>query len=107
MSPITLRALFASVAFAALALSGVGCTPTPEETCNRLDDLGRKDPAGFKLSMGKCMARMNEMKDRDPDAYKCAAKTVAKLTSIDTALLAVSVCDQGGPSSKKKKSGDD
>jgi hypothetical protein len=72
-----------------------GCTPSPSDTCKRLDDLGSKDPAGFKLSMDKCLARMNEMKERDPDAYRCTARTVSKLSSIDTALLAVSVCDSG------------
>ncbi len=72
-----------------------GCTPTPEDTCKRLEGLGEKDPAGFKLSMSKCLARMNEMRERDPEAYKCAARTVSKLTSIDHALLAVSVCDSG------------
>jgi hypothetical protein len=76
-----------------LFLSFVGCTPSPSDTCHRLEDLGSKDPSGFKLSMDKCLARMNEMRERDPDAYKCAARTVAKLSSIDTALLAVSVCD--------------
>jgi hypothetical protein len=102
------RSFFAFVAFAASMASAAGCTPSPEDTCHRLDDLGRKDPAGFNLSMSKCLARMTEMKQRDPDAYKCTARTVAKLSSIDTALLAVSVCDQGGPSSKgKKRSGDE
>jgi hypothetical protein len=72
-----------------------GCTPSPAETCQRLEDLAAKDPAGFKLSTAKCLARMNEMKERDGDAYKCAARTVAKLPNIETALLAVSVCDAG------------
>ncbi|MGZ3420281.1 MAG: hypothetical protein ACXVEF_36310 [Polyangiales bacterium] len=87
MSP---RIVLLAALFGALAN---GCTPSPSDTCKRLEDLGAKDPAGFKLSMSKCMDRMNEMKERDPEAYKCAARTVAKLTSIDTALLAVSVCD--------------
>jgi hypothetical protein len=48
---------------------------------------------------------MNEMKQRDPEAYKCAAKTIAKLDNLDTAFLAISVCDPNSP--KDKKSGDD
>ncbi len=102
------RSLLALVLLSA-GIVGIGtaCTPSPEETCNKLDELGKKDPAGFKLSMGKCMARMSEMKQRDPEAYKCAARTVAKLSSIDTALLAVSVCDPGGVGAKKKKSAED
>ena len=80
--------------FLVLCLLGLlGCTPSPSERCKRLETLGAKDPAGFKLSMEKCVARMTEMRERDPDAYKCAARTVARLTTIDTALLAVSVCD--------------
>ena len=100
----TLRA-GSMLAFVSLSLFTVatGCTPGPEETCRRLDDLGRKDPAGFSLSWSKCMARMTEMKARDPEAYRCTARTVAKLSSIDTALLAVSVCDQSGPSSRARK----
>lgn len=78
-----------------LGLLFLGCTPSPSATCKRLDDLGSKEPAGFKLSMDKCLARMNEMKERDPDAYRCTARTVPKLSSIDSALLAVSVCDSG------------
>lgn len=81
------------VLLALLAL--VGCTPSPSDTCKRLDGLATSEPSGFQLSMDKCLARMNEMKERDPDAYKCAARTIARVTSIDTALLAVSVCDAG------------
>jgi hypothetical protein len=95
MAPKSLSILFWAVLFGAAAN---GCTPSPTDTCKRLDELGTKDPAGFKLSMTKCMDRMNEMKERDPEAYKCTARTVAKLTNIDTALLAVSICD-----SKKNK----
>ena len=75
------RSWLAVLALGAFGMFGVGCTPSPEETCHRLDDLGRKDPGGFSLSMKKCMARMNEMRERDPDAYKCTARTVAKRRS--------------------------
>jgi hypothetical protein len=87
----------------AAALFAAGCTPSASETCKRLETLGEKDPAGFKLSMDKCMARMTEMKERDPEAYKCAARTVAKVSSIDTALLAVSICDHDGASKPPKQ----
>lgn len=80
----------------------VGCTPTPEETCQKLEEISKNDPYGFKLSWSKCLTRMNEMKDRDADAYKCAAKRVKGLTNIDAALFVISICDKNGPSSKKK-----
>ena len=108
-------ALLASFGFAFVA-----CTPSPEKTCEKLKELGEKDTtyviengAPFKLDMGKCLSNMNEMKTRDPDAYKCAAKTIAKLDDLDTAFLAISVCDPNNPKDKKKgdddtaKSGDD
>lgn len=74
-------------------LALVGCAPTPEATCDRLEALAAKDASHMQLSHARCIARMREMKERDPDAYRCAARTVAKLTSLETALLAVSVCD--------------
>jgi hypothetical protein len=107
VNTMRVRSLLAlSVAFVVGGF-GAGCTPTPEDTCHRLDELSKRDASGFSLSWKKCMARMSEMKDRDPEAYRCTAKTVAKLQSIDTALLAVSVCDKGGPSSRGKKSSAD
>ncbi len=91
----------AVVGLAALGL--VGCTPTPEETCQKLEDLSKTDPYGFKLSWSKCLTRMNEIKDRDSSAYRCAAKGIKGTSSIDTALLLVSICDKNGPSAEKKK----
>ncbi len=82
-----------------------GCTPSPEETCKRLDDLASKEK-DFDLSMKKCLAKMKEMKERDPDAYKCASK-MAKLSRLDTALLGISICDKKNSKSKKKSSDDD
>ena len=91
--PARLRFVLSLLVLGVSSLSSSACTPTPSDTCKRLEDLGAKDPAGFKLSMDKCLARMNEMRERDPDAYQCTARTVYKLSSIDSALLAVSVCD--------------
>jgi hypothetical protein len=86
-------------AAAAFALGAIGCTPSPEKTCNKLQELAEKDSSSsskkpFKLSMSKCLENMNELKARDPEAYKCAAKMVSKLSSLDTAFLAISVCDK-------------
>lgn len=97
-------------ALAALALGAFGCTPTPEKTCERLRELADKDSdtpgkKPFELSMSKCLKNMNEMKERDPAAYKCAAKMVSKLSSLDTALLGISVCDKDKP--KKSDKNDD
>src|SRR5262245_26549338 len=80
------------------AFALVACTPSPEKTCQKLKELGDKDTkyvvengAPFQLDMSKCLANMNEMKQRDPEAYKCAAKTIDKLDDLDTAFLAISV----------------
>jgi hypothetical protein len=109
LRPIALLAPF--------ALALVACTPSPEKTCEKLKEIGEKDTtyviengAPFQLDMSKCLANMNEMKTRDPEAYKCAAKTIAKLDSLDTAFLAISVCDPNNPKNKKdddKAKGDD
>lgn len=95
-------------ALAVFALGALGCTPTPEKTCEKLQELADKEipmpgKKPFSLSMSKCIKNMNEMKERDPAAYKCAAKIVAKMSSLDTAFLAISVCDKDKP----KKSADD
>lgn len=95
----------------AVGLAAIGCTPTPEKTCDRLQELAEKENEGkseskkYELSRKKCLENMNEMKERDPDAYKCAAKGVQKLSSLDTAFLLISVCDKNKP--KKSKSSDD
>ena len=106
---MSLRPLALLVPFAFVV---VACTPSPEKTCDKLKELGQKDAksliengAPFELDMGKCIANMNEMKQRDPEAYKCAAKTIAKLDDLDTAFMAISVCDPNNP--KNKKSHDD
>jgi hypothetical protein len=85
-----------------LASVAIGCTPSPEKTCDRLQELSDKEKSKFSLSRDKCLKRMNEMKERDPDAYKCAAKAIAKLDTLDLAFTATSVCDY-----KKKSKGDD
>ena len=99
---------------APFALALVACTPSPEKTCEKLKEIGEKDTtyviengAPFQLDMSKCLTNMNEMKQRDPEAYKCAAKTIAKLDSLDTAFLAISVCDPNNPKDKKKDDDDD
>jgi len=104
-------------ALAAFALGALGCTPTPEKTCERLKELADKEvetpgKKPFELSMSKCLKNMNEMKERDPAAYKCAAKMVSKLSSLDVALLGISVCDKDKPKkeddeSKSAKDDDD
>jgi hypothetical protein len=55
---------------------------------------------------------MNEMKERDAEAYKCTAKVIAKLSNLDTAFMAISICDKNKPKKgadddDKKKSDDD
>ena len=99
-----------TLALAALfGFAFVACTPSPEKTCQKLKELGEKDKSGdgFKLDMDKCLKNMNEMKTRDADAYKCAAKTIANLDDLDTAFLAISVCDPNAPKDKKKGDDDD
>ena len=92
---------------AALGLVGIGCTPSPEKTCDKLQELADKEAESgkksFKLSRDKCLKNMNEMKERDAEAYKCTAKVIAKLSSLDTAFMAISICDKYKP----KKSADD
>ena len=108
------RALSTTVLLAFVA----GCTPTPEQTCKKLDQLGSREK-DFELNMSKCLKKMRELEERDPDGYKCAAKMVSKLSSLDTALMAISLCDKSkgqkkssdddddAPKKKKKKSSDD
>lgn len=106
------------VVVTALGLLGIGCTPSPEKTCDKLQELADKEAESsskkpFKLSREKCLKNMNEMKERDPEAYKCTAKVIAKLSNLDTAFMAISVCDKNKPKKgaddddDKKKSDDD
>lgn len=96
-----------------LAVAAFGCTPSPEQTCEKLDQLAKDDPKGsFKLSHEKCLANMTEMKERDPDAYKCAAKIVKGTKSLDVAFLGIGICDKNKPKkgdddTEKAKKGDD
>jgi len=87
-----------SIGVGAIALAAVfalvGCTPSPQQTCDKLKDLAEKDKK--KVDNDKCLKFMNELKDRDADDYKCAAKTVKSLSSYDTAQLAIMVCDKSG-----------
>lgn len=75
-----------------------GCAPpSPEETCDKLKELSKQEKDDdFEFDRKKCVAKMEEMKSRDPDAYKCAAKTVKSLKEWDLAIVAVSVCDPKG-----------
>jgi hypothetical protein len=100
----------------ALGLFGIGCTPSPEKTCDKLQELADKEAESgkksFKLSREKCITNMNEMKERDAEAYKCTAKVIAKLSNLDTAFMAISICDKNKPKKgadddDKKKSDDD
>ncbi|MBI2390904.1 MAG: hypothetical protein HYV09_15035 [Deltaproteobacteria bacterium] len=109
-----MKHVVSSLAVVALALGAFGCTPTPEQTCNKLQELADKEKESsssgkkpFELSMSKCIKNMNEMKERDPDAYKCAAKIVKKLSNLDTAFLAISVCDKNKPKKSSTDSDDD
>ncbi|MGZ3420235.1 MAG: hypothetical protein ACXWUG_05440 [Polyangiales bacterium] len=94
---------------AALGLGAFGCTPSPEKTCEKLQKLAEEESSKksgdkpFVLSMDKCLSNMNEMKERDPEAYKCTAKVIAKLSNLDTAFLAISVCDKNKPKKDKDK----
>ncbi len=90
---------------AVLFAVALGCTPAPQETCDKLQKLSEESTSTKKLSMSKCLEVMSEMKERDAQAYKCAAKLVAKLNSYDTAILAVGICDKNRPD--KKKTSDD
>ena len=100
------------VVAAALALAAFGCTPTPEQTCEKIEQLAKEDSKGdFKLSTEKCLANLNEMKERDPDAYKCAAKIVKGSKSLDVAFLGIGICDKNKPKksddTEKASKGDD
>jgi hypothetical protein len=102
------------ILIAAFGLAALGCTPPPEKTCDKLQELADKENEGkskkYNLSRDKCLKNMNEMKERDPEAYKCAAKVIQKLSSLDTAFLAISVCDKNKPkkgADDDKKSDDD
>lgn len=83
-----------------------GCAPpSPEETCDRLKELSKQEKDDdFEFDRSKCVKKMEELKGRDADAYKCAAKMVKKLDRWETAILAVSVCD---PKGKDKDEDDD
>lgn len=107
-----MKHVVSSLAVVALALGAFGCTPTPEQTCNKLQELADKEKESsskkpFQLSMSKCIKNMEEMKERDPDAYKCAAKIVKKLSNLDTAFLAISVCDKNKPKKSSTDSDDE
>jgi hypothetical protein len=90
-----------------LLVLAVGCTPSPKDVCAHLEKLSAAEKTSksskFALSNEKCIANMEEMKARDPKAYKCTAKTVTKLQNLDTAFLAISVCDVDRPKKSAKK----
>lgn len=97
------KILTAAVALG-LGLGLGGCTPSPEQTCDRLQELSDKDSSSKgKFSKDKCVKNLTELKERSADDYKCAAKTVKALNSYDTALLAIMVCDKEGGKKKKDK----
>jgi hypothetical protein len=112
-----MKKAFGVLVLAALGLGAFGCTPSPEKTCEKLQKLAEEESSKktgekpFVLSMDKCLENMKEMKERDPEAYKCTAKVIAKLSNLDTAFLAISVCDKNKPkkdkSEKSTKSSDD
>jgi hypothetical protein len=80
-----------------------GLVPAPEQTCDKLQELADKDAAEretgkpFKLSREKCLKNLYEMAARDPKAYVCSARVIAKLTNLDTAFAAISLCDRNRP----------
>lgn len=97
----------------AVGAAALGCTPSPEKTCDKLQELAEKenDSKGsskpYSLSRDKCLSNMNELKERDPEAYKCASKVIQKLSSLDTAFLAISVCDKNKPKKKAAAADED
>lgn len=78
------------------------CTPSIDETCNKMIALHRSDaatrgkpfPADREAkTREKCLADMHEMDGRDPDAYKCSADCIKRVKELDFALTCVSLCD--------------
>ena len=112
----------------ALALL-LGCTPSPEATCERVMKLAEeeaskkdkeiKDSKKAKLTE-QCVSDMKDMKEKDADAYKCTAKCIKAVKQLDDAFLCMGLCNykpkdkakdkdksDDDDSPKKKKSSDD
>lgn len=96
-----------SLPLLALALAAFGCTPTPEQTCDKLAQLSDQDfykdlkKPGKSFAKDKCLTVMEEMKARDANAYKCAAEMIKTTTSIDNAFLEIAICDKNRPKDKE------
>jgi len=102
----------------------LGCTPSPEATCERVMKLAEeeakkkdheiKEAKKTKL-MDKCVTEMKEMKEKDAGAYKCTAKCIKAVKEIDDAFMCMGLCnykpkkdkDKGDDDDKKKKKDDD
>ena len=82
---------------ASSSANGLAPEHTAHEVCLHLQKLGRQDEKGFVVSMDKCLANLEAIRARDPAAFTCVAHVVPKLNTIDTALLAISVCDKNKP----------
>ncbi len=96
-----------SLALVAFALAASGCTPTPEQTCDKMAQLSEQDyykdlkKPGKSFAKDKCLTVMEEIKARDPDAYACAAKMIKTTTSIDNAFFEIAICDKNRPRDKE------
>ena len=71
--------------------------PTPQQNCARLQQLADAEKTKFTVASAKCVANMSEISARDPKAYLCLSRVIAKVGGLDTAFLAISVCDQNNP----------
>jgi hypothetical protein len=107
----SMKHAFSFLFVAAVGLCAFGCTPPVEKTCERLSELADKEAKDkdtkSNFSNDKCMKKLNEMKERDADAYKCAAKMAKNMTKFETALFAISICDKNAPSKKSSDDDDD
>src|SRR5690349_19789518 len=92
----------------------LGCTPSPEATCDRVMKLAEeeaskkdkeiKDSKKTKLK-DKCVTEMKEMQEKDADAYKCTAKCIKAVKQLDDAFMCMGLCNYK-PKKDKDKSDD-
>ena len=100
----------------ALALAFLlGCTPSPEATCERVmklaeEEASKKDheikEAKKTKLMDKCVTEMKEMKEKDADAYKCTAKCIKAVKQLDDAFMCMGLCNYKPKDKAKDKDKD-
>ncbi len=85
------------IAISALALFAWGCGNSPEKVCKKMADLeekGAKDKDKKKADskdMDKCVKEMADMKEKDPETFKCVA-TCSDMSDYDGAMGCLFAC---------------